>query len=91
MNIDGIGESIIELMVDQGNIKNVAELYTLEHSQKRIQLMAMPMIGQRKFQLMAEELKKSKNNPLRRVINGLGIQHIGKKTAQIIVEAISAS
>lgn len=53
-------------------------------------MMAMPLIGQRKFQLISDELRKSKNNALRRVINGLGIQHIGKKTAQIIVEAIAA-
>lgn len=72
-------------------MNNVAELYTLEQPQKRIQMMAMPLIGQRKFQLITDELKKSKNNALRRVINGLGIQHIGKKTAQIIVEAITAS
>ncbi|MBP6911097.1 hypothetical protein KBC03_05965 [Patescibacteria group bacterium] len=90
MNIDGVGDSIIESLVDQGLVKNVAELYTLEQPQKRIQMMAMPLIGQRKFHLIADELKKSKNNPLRRLINGLGIQHIGKKTAQIIVEAISA-
>lgn len=50
----------------------------------------MPLIGQKKYQNIVEELKKSKNNPLWRVINGLGIQHIGKKTAQIIVEAITA-
>jgi|GEM_PF-660943 len=91
MNIDGVGDSIIELLVDQGLVKNVADLYTLEQPQKRIQMMAMPLIGQRKFQLITDELKKSKNNALRRVINGLGIQHIGKKTAQIIVEAITAS
>lgn len=89
MNIDGIGESIIDLLVEQGIVNNIADLYTLEQPQKRMQLLAMPLIGQRKYQLLTDELKKSKNNPLRRVLNGLGIQHIGKKTAQIIVEAIT--
>ncbi len=71
MNIDGIGDSIIEQLVDQGLVNTVADLYSLEESQKRLQMMAMPLIGQRKYHLIVEELKKSKNNPLWRVINGL--------------------
>jgi NAD-dependent DNA ligase len=49
----------------------------------------MAGIGQRKYSELIEEIKKSKVAPLRRLLNGLGIMGIGKKTAQIIVDAVA--
>jgi NAD-dependent DNA ligase len=70
-------------------VKTIADLYTLDDSQVRLQLLTMAGIGQRKYSELIEEIKKSKVAPLRRLLNGLGIMGIGKKTAQIIVDAVA--
>ncbi|MEI7477078.1 MAG: hypothetical protein WCJ81_00540 [bacterium] len=76
-------------MIEKGFLHNIADLYTLDNPQARLQLLSMEGIGQKKYYELIEEIKKSKIAPVRRLLNGLGIMHIGKKTAQIITEAIA--
>ncbi len=90
LNIDWIGDSLVELLVKQWLVKNIADLYSLEEPQARLQLLSQSGVWQRKYAELIEEIKKTKVAPLRRLINGLGIMHIGKKTAQIIVEWLLA-
>jgi DNA ligase (NAD+) len=51
-------------------------------------LRKFPGIGDRKISEIVNELEESKHKPLRRLINGLGIPHVGKKMAQDIVQAM---
>lgn len=70
-------------------MRSLADLYSLEEPQARLQLLSQAGVGQKKYYELVEEIKKTKNAPLRRLLNGLGIMHIGKKTAQLIIDAIS--
>lgn len=83
-----MGEAFIDVLLENKLITSIADMYTLEDSQKKMILLANQGIGQKKYYELIEEIKKSKNTPLRRLVNGLGITHIGKKTAQIIIDAI---
>lgn len=89
VNIDGIGDALVELLIKNSLVKNIADLYTLEEPQARLQLLSMSWVGQKKYAELIEEIKKSKVAPLWRLLNGLGIMHIWKKTAQIIIDAIA--
>lgn len=87
--IDGLGDSLVDLLLEKGLVKSIADLYTLEEPQKRLEILAQAGVWQRKYMTLIEEINKTKNAPLWRLLNGLGITHIGKKTAQLITEAIA--
>lgn len=89
VNIDGIGDALVELLIKQWLVSNISDLYLLDESQARLQLLSMNGVGQKKYFELIEEIKKSKVSPLWRLLNWLGIMHIGKKTAQIIIDAIA--
>jgi DNA ligase (NAD+) len=89
LNIEGIGESLIDVLIAQGLIHDVSDLYNRDDPQMKLAMVSLPGVGQKKYFEIAQEIQRSKQAPLRRLLNGLGIQHIGKKIAQIIVEAIA--
>lgn len=80
MDIDGIGPSIIEQMLDRGLIETAADLYSLSADD----IADMEKMGEKSAQNLLNSLDKSKSNPLYRVINALGIRHIGEKGAKIL-------
>ncbi len=82
MNIDGLGPSILEQMLDRNLIENAADLYYL----KAEDIADMEKMGEKSAQNLISSLEKSKTNPLYRLIFGLGIRHIGKKAAKIIAK-----
>lgn len=89
MNIDGVGDALIELLVDQGIVKTIADLYALSDPVKKITLTSLPGIGEKKYSEMIKQIELSKKNPLRRRINGIGIEGIGKKTAKVLEQELS--
>lgn len=84
MDIIGIGESIIDILVDQNILHNVADIYKLEDIHMQILLKKFPGFGERKTSEISKQIHNSKDQPLRRIINALWIPHIGKKIAQDI-------
>ncbi|HCB51904.1 TPA: hypothetical protein DEP21_05070 [Patescibacteria group bacterium] len=88
MDIQGIGESIVEILVDQKIVQNIADIYRLPDHTTQVLLRKFPGIGDKKIAEIVEEIEKSKQQPLRRLLNGLGIAHVGKKMAQDIVQAM---
>lgn len=80
MDIDGIGPSVIEQMLDKKLIETAADLYTL----KAEEIAALDKMGKKSAENLLNALEKSKSNPLYRVINALGIRHIGEKGAKIL-------
>lgn len=80
MNIDGLGESIITLLLEQNLIKDVSDLYYL----KKEDIVNLERMGEKSATNLINALEKSKTNDLYRLINGLGIKHIGVKGAKII-------
>lgn len=80
MNIDGLGESIITLLLEKKLIKDVSDLYYL----KKEDVVNLERMGEKSATNLINALEKSKTNDLYRLINGLGIKHIGVKGAKII-------
>lgn len=78
MNIKGLGDSIIEELLNRKLIFNIADLYSL----KLEDIASLKKNGQKFAQNLIEAINESKNNELYRLINGLGIRHIGAKAAK---------
>jgi DNA ligase (NAD+) len=86
MNIEGLGESLIDQLVERGLVKDVADLYTLSEPT----LVNLERMGKKSAAKLLEQLERSKNNDLWRLINGLGIRHVGERGAQVLVEAFGS-
>jgi len=80
MNIDAIGPSLIEKLLEQQWIQSVADLYELEY-EKLIQL---ERFGEKSVTNILQAIEYSKQTTLSRFLFALGIRHIGQKTAQIL-------
>lgn len=80
MDIDGAGPSVIEQMLARGLIETAADLYAL----KEDEIAALDKMGKKSAQNLLKSLEKSKSNPLSKLINALGIRHIGEKGAKIL-------
>lgn len=80
MDIDGLGPSIIEQMLDKKLIETAADLYYLNPEE----ISQMDKMGDKSAQNLIAALEKSKTNPLYRLINAFGIRHIGEKAAKIL-------
>ncbi len=82
MNIDGMGESLVQQLLDRGLVKNVADIYDLTKDK----LLSLDRFGDKSAENILDEIKNSKKLPLERVIYGLGIRMVGERTAQFLAE-----
>lgn len=82
MNIDGLGISVIEQLVDKGYLKNISDIYFL----KKEEISSLKKNGQKFAQNLIDAINTSKKNDLERLICALGIRHIGTKSAKIIAK-----
>ena len=80
MNVDGLGEKVVEQLLREGYIANVADLYLLQVEQ----LVELERMGEKSATNLVEALEKSKDNSLERLLFGLGIRHVGEKAAKIL-------
>jgi DNA ligase (NAD+) len=86
MNIDGMGDSLVNQLVEAGLVKNVADLYDLTEEK----LLTLERMGKKSAENVLGEIKNSKKLPLERVIYGLGIRFVGERTAQFLAEAFGS-
>ena len=84
MNIDGLGERIIEDYYNFGYLKNICDIYELKRFKS--ELMSLEGFGEKKVDNLLDAIEKSKNNSLERLLFGLGIRHFGEKSALIIAK-----
>lgn len=82
MNINGLGESLVDQLVDKGLVHDVADLYSLTEEQ----LVNLERMGRKSAQNLLAEIEKSKSNELARVIYAVGIRFVGERTAQLLAE-----
>jgi DNA ligase (NAD+) len=82
MNIDGLGEALVNQLTERGMVKNVADLYRLTKDD----LLKLERMGDKSAQNVLDEIEASKKLPLERVIFGLGIRFVGERTAQFLGE-----
>ncbi len=82
LNIDGMGDSLVNQLVDRGLVRNVADIYDLDEEK----LLSLERMGKKSAQNILKEIEGTKKLPLERVIYGLGIRMVGERTAQFLAE-----
>lgn len=82
MNIDSLGEKVVETLYEKGFIKSISDIYNLH--QYRNDLKTLPGFGDKKVDKLIEAIEQSKQQPFHKVLFGLGIKHIGAKVAKIL-------
>ncbi len=80
MNIDGLGDKLVEQLVDEGLIKNVADLYFL----KKDNLVKLERMADKSAQNIIDALRKSKNTTLAKFIYALGIRNVGEHMGKVL-------
>lgn len=80
MNIDGLGEKIIEQLFEAKLIQSIPDLYRLQKEQ----LLPLERMGEKSVENLLNAIEQSKANSLEKLLFGLGIRHIGAKAADII-------
>ena len=82
MNIDGMGEALVNQLTDRKMVKDVADIYKLTKEK----LLRLERMGEKSAENILREIDNSKKLPLERVIYGLGIRFVGERTAQFLAE-----
>ena len=86
MNIEGLGEAIIDLLVNENLIHNIADIYSL----KKDQIAALERMGEKSAQNLLDGIEASKHLPFNRVLFGLGIRFVGEGVAKLLSENFSS-
>lgn len=86
MDIEGLGESLIDQLVEKGIVRDVADLYALDEPT----LVALDRMGKKSAANLLAQIDRSRANPLWRLLNGLGIRHVGERGAQVLARAFGS-
>jgi DNA ligase (NAD+) len=82
MNIEGLGEAVVQQLLDRGLVHGVADIYRLSEEQ----LTALDRFAEKSARALLEEIEQSKRAGLARVLMGLGIRFVGERTAELLAE-----
>jgi DNA ligase (NAD+) len=82
MDVDGLGEKLVEQLVDRGLVQDVADLYSLT----KAQLVELERMADKSAQKLLDALERSKKSTLTRCLTALGIRHVGEATARLLAE-----
>jgi DNA ligase (NAD+) len=83
MDVRGVGEQMAALLLREGLVKDAADLYSLKDEREELQ--AVERLGEKSVDNILASIEKSKSRPLSRLINALGIRHVGDETADLLV------
>jgi DNA ligase (NAD+) len=86
MNIDGLGDKIVDQLVDKGLVKDISDLYLLQESE----VAGMERMAEKSAQNLLAEIEGSKKSSLARLIYALGIFSVGERTGQLLAEHFSS-
>jgi DNA ligase (NAD+) len=86
MDINGLGDKMVDQLVDKGIVKDVADLYTL----KLDDLSELDRMGEKSAQNLLDQIAASKKHTLARLIYALGIRMVGERTGQLLAENFSS-
>jgi len=82
MNIEGMGDALVNQLTDRGLVKSVADIYQLTKQD----LLGLERMGDKSAQNVLDEIANSRKLPLERVIYGLGIRFVGERTAEFLAQ-----
>lgn len=83
MDVEGLGEKNVEMLVDNGLVKSFEDLYRL----KEEELVALPRFGEKKARNLLDNLEASKAQPLFKFIYALGIRNVGESTGKSLAKS----
>jgi DNA ligase (NAD+) len=86
MNIDGLGDALVDQLVDRGVITSVADLYDLTEEK----LLTLERMGPKSAGNIVRNIEKSKQSPMPRVLAALGIRFVGERTAELMAEEFAS-
>ncbi|MDJ0696080.1 NAD-dependent DNA ligase LigA [Mastigocoleus sp. MO_188.B34] len=86
LDIRGMGEKVVEQLVDKGLVTSVADLYDLTPEK----LLELERMGEKSAQKLIDAIAKSKNQPWARVLYGLGIRHVGSVIAETVTKKFAS-
>ena len=84
MNIEGLGDRIVEQFYQDGLIKTIDDIYTLENH--RMDLVVKEGFGQKSIQKLLDSIESSKSQNLDKLLFGLGIRHVGEKVSKVLAQ-----
>jgi DNA ligase (NAD+) len=84
MNIEGLGEAVVQQLLDRNLVRSVADLYKLES--QRLELLALDRFATKSTDALLDEIDASRKAGLARVVMGLGIRFVGERTAELLAE-----
>lgn len=80
MDIEGMGEKLVDQLVDKEVVRNLDNIYDLTADQ----LAGLERMGEKSARNLLDAIENSKSRPLSRLLNGLGIRHVGAHTAEVL-------
>lgn len=84
MNVDGLGEALVLILLEEDLIRDAADLYTL--SQNRAQLVDIERMGEKSVDNLLAAIDATRQNPLHRLVYALGIRHVGERAAKLVAD-----
>lgn len=84
LEIEGLGSSIIEVLLRKGFIEDYSDLYSLES--RKDELIKLERFGKKSVENILKAIEESKNKPFEKVLFAIGIKHIGERTAKILTK-----
>jgi len=82
MNIEGLGEALVDQLVEKGIVKSISDLYNLKYED----LVKLERMGPKSSRNLLEQIENSKKNDLSKLIYALGIRYVGEHIAEILAE-----
>ena len=82
MDIEGLGEALLEVLTQKGLLQNAADIYRLDYEK----IAALDRMGEKSAENLQNAVEKSKENDLSKLVFALGIRHIGQKAAALLAE-----
>ncbi len=86
MDMDGLGEQWCRILIDQGFVNTVADLYYLE----KARLLELDRMGDRLVTKILDNIEASKTRPLHRILFALGITHVGSEVAELLTQRFAS-
>ncbi|MBL0158411.1 MAG: NAD-dependent DNA ligase LigA [Bryobacterales bacterium] len=86
MDIDGLGEALVDQLVETGAVKSIADFYELTFEQ----LAALERMGEKSARKIIDNIQGTRQKPLARLLAGLGIPFVGERTAQFLADDLGS-
>ena len=88
MDIQGLGESITEIFIEKGFLKDITDIYNLKKHRK--ELIELERFGEKSIDNLLMSIEQSKEKPFEKVLFALGIRHIGERTSKILSKSFTS-